>query len=132
MKEVEKPPMSLTRRKAIKLLASALPAAVSARAVGASALFSKLAPFQSQIAPGPFIGTEASLSRFEIPDWFKEAKFGIWAHWGPQSAAEAGDWYARNIYIQGSRQNKFHIEHYGHPSTIGHKRPDPDLARRQV
>jgi alpha-L-fucosidase len=121
MKADEKPPMSITRRKAIKLLASALPAAVGARAASASALLSNLAGAQSQIAPGPFIGTEASLSRFEIPDWFKEAKFGIWAHWGPQSAAEAGDWYARNIYIQGSRQNKYHVEHYGHPSKFGHK-----------
>jgi alpha-L-fucosidase len=48
-------------------------------------------------------------------------KFGIWAHWGPQSAAEDGDWYARNIYIQGSKQNKDHVARFGHPSKFGHK-----------
>ncbi|MDQ2946048.1 MAG: alpha-L-fucosidase, partial [Acidobacteriota bacterium] len=58
---------------------------------------------------------------YEIPKWFGEAKFGIWAHWGPQSAAENGDWYARNIYIQDSPQNKYHIATYGHPSKFGHK-----------
>lgn len=44
---------------------------------------------------GPFQPTPESLARYEVPRWFRDAKFGIWAHWGPQSAAEAGDWYAR-------------------------------------
>ena len=39
---------------------------------------------------------------YQIPDWFRDAKFGIWSHWGPQSAIEDGDWYARNMYMQGS------------------------------
>jgi alpha-L-fucosidase len=73
------------------------------------------------IAKGPFIPTRASLRKYEIPDWFRNAKFGIWAHWGPQSAIEAGDWYARNMYMQGSRQNQYHVEHYGHPSKFGYK-----------
>jgi alpha-L-fucosidase len=73
------------------------------------------------IKKGPFDGTAESLHAYRIPDWFRDAKFGIWAHWGPQSAAEFGDWYARNIYIQDSAQNKYHVEHYGHPSKFGHK-----------
>jgi len=56
-----------------------------------------------------------------VPQWFRDAKFGIWAHWGPQSAAEAGDWYARNMYIEGSEQYKYHLAHYGHPSKFGFK-----------
>ena len=74
-----------------------------------------------KIAKGRFDGTAESLRAWQVPEWFRDAKFGIWAHWGPQSAAEFGDWYARNIYIQDSPQNKYHVEHYGHPSKFGHK-----------
>ena len=55
------------------------------------------------------------------PNGFRDAKFGIWAHWGPQSAAEAGDWYARQMYIQGHEQYDYHLKHYGHPSKFGFK-----------
>ena len=73
------------------------------------------------IAKGPYDGTAEGLKKYKIPEWFRDAKFGMWAHWGPQSAAEYGDWYARNIYIQGSDQNKYHVATYGHPSKFGHK-----------
>lgn len=73
------------------------------------------------IERGPFQGTRESLKQYRAPEWFRNAKFGIWAHWGPQSAAEDGDWYARNMYIEGSEQYKFHVEHYGHPSKVGFK-----------
>ena len=55
------------------------------------------------------------------PDWFRDAKFGIWAHWGPQCEPEHGDWYARSMYEEGSDDYKSHIEEYGHPSTNGFK-----------
>jgi alpha-L-fucosidase len=70
---------------------------------------------------GPFQGSRQSLSHYEIPEWFRDAKFGIWAHWGPQSAVEDGDWYARNMYMQGSDQYAYHVETYGHPSKFGFK-----------
>jgi alpha-L-fucosidase len=54
-----------------------------------------------EIAKGPFNGAE-SLRQYRIPEWFRDYKFGMWAHWGPQSAAEFGDWYARNMYMQDS------------------------------
>ena len=73
------------------------------------------------IAKGPYDGTAEGLKKYKIPEWFRDAKFGMWAHWGPQSAAEYGDWYARNIYVQGSDQNKYHVATYGHPSKFGHK-----------
>lgn len=73
-------------------------------------------------ADGPFKPTWASLaSGYKTPDWFRDAKFGIWAHWGPQCEPEDGDWYARNMYIQGSPQNKYHVAHYGPPSQFGFK-----------
>ena len=73
------------------------------------------------IVPGKFQPTWASLKQYQTPDWFRNAKFGIWAHWGPQCEPEDSDWYARNLYIQGHRQNVFHLAHYGPPSQFGFK-----------
>ena len=82
---------------------------------------SKIARPQQAAANGPFLPTRESLQAYTIPDWFRDAKFGIWAHWGPQSAIEDGDWYARNMYIQGQPQYLYHCETYGHPSKVGYK-----------
>ncbi len=52
-----------------------------------------------------------------VPEWFKDAKFGIYFHWGVYSVpAFANEWYPRNMYIDGSKENKHHIEVYGTPS----------------
>jgi alpha-L-fucosidase len=72
-------------------------------------------------AGGNFLPTRKSLEGYQIPEWYRDAKFGIWSHWGPQSAIEFGDWYARNMYIQGSDQYLYHAETYGHPSKVGYK-----------
>ncbi|MGD0359699.1 MAG: alpha-L-fucosidase [Bryobacteraceae bacterium] len=95
--------MTLTRRDALALLAGSL-----------------AAPRLTQAAT-PFEATRESLRQYRVPEWFRDAKFGIWAHWGPQSAAEDGDWYARNMYMQGSAQYKYHVATYGHPSKFGFK-----------
>jgi alpha-L-fucosidase len=72
------------------------------------------------IAPGPFAPNWESLGEnYEVPEWFRDAKFGIWAHWSAQCVPEQGDWYARNMYIQGTRQYDYHVAHYGHPSKFG-------------
>jgi alpha-L-fucosidase len=73
------------------------------------------------IAAGPFQPTMESLTQYQCPDWFRDAKFGIWAHWGPQAVPRDGDWYARQLYQQGHAQYQDHLEHYGHPSTNGYK-----------
>jgi alpha-L-fucosidase len=73
------------------------------------------------VAPGKFQPTWASLKQYQAPEWFRNAKFGIWAHWGPQCEPEDSDWYARNMYSEGSAQNKFHVAHYGPPSQVGFK-----------
>ena len=62
-----------------------------------------------------------SLTNYSCPDWFRDAKFGIWAHWGPQAVPMEGDWYARKMYQQGSPDYKDHLARYGHPSTNGWK-----------
>jgi len=73
------------------------------------------------IARGKFEPTWQSLSQYKVPEWFRNAKFGIWAHWGPQCQAEYGDWYARALYEENSWQYKHHVQTYGHPSKFGFK-----------
>ena len=73
------------------------------------------------IAAGKFQPTWESLKQYQPPEWFRDAKFGIWAHWGPQCEPEQGDWYARNMYIEGQGVNKYHNAHYGPPSQFGFK-----------
>ncbi len=68
-----------------------------------------------------FDPTFESLRQYRAPEWFRDAKFGIWSHWGPQSVPMFGDWYARNMYIQGTPQYEYHLRHYGHPSVFGYK-----------
>jgi alpha-L-fucosidase len=62
-----------------------------------------------------------SLGRYRCPDWFRDAKFGIWTCWNPYTVPAVGDWYARNMYIEGSRHYKYHLANYGHPSKVGYK-----------
>ncbi|HEV2214671.1 MAG TPA: alpha-L-fucosidase [Terracidiphilus sp.] len=82
-------------------------------------------PMDSPIAglsgEGPYKPTWDSLLQYDVPEWYRDAKFGIWAHWSPQCVPEAGDWYGRNMYVEGSKQYKYHLEHYGHPSKFGYK-----------
>ncbi|MBK8884770.1 MAG: alpha-L-fucosidase [Bacteroidales bacterium] len=73
------------------------------------------------IADGPFKPTDQSLTQFKYPEWFCDAKFGIWAHWGPQAVPRQGDWYARRMYIEKDPAYAYHVEHYGHPSVFGYK-----------
>jgi len=73
------------------------------------------------VTPGPYAGTLESLTNYSCPDWFRDAKFGIWAHWGPQAVPEMGDWYARQMYQQGSKDYEDHLKRWGHPSTNGWK-----------
>jgi hypothetical protein len=106
--------MTISRRSAMAVLGGAI----------SSASVRRLSAEQAQafdIAKGPFQATRESLKAYRVPDWFRDAKFGIWAHWGPQSAAEYGDWYARRMYFQGERQYEYHVKTYGHPSKFGFK-----------
>lgn len=73
------------------------------------------------IKDGPFKPDWQSLAAYETPEWYRDAKFGIWAHWGPQCEPEHGDWYARNMYKEGEWQYKLHVDEYGHPSKFGFK-----------
>lgn len=65
--------------------------------------------------------TWESLKHYKVPEWYRNAKFGIWAHWGPQCVEGTGDWMARSMYMEGSPVYNYHVEHYGHPSEVGFK-----------
>ena len=110
----------MQRRDLIKQLALAVPGWMLAKQLRAAG---SLVPNSPSIAPikGPFKPTWDSLSKYQIPAWFRNAKFGMWAHWGPQCEPEDGDWYARYMYVQGSDQYNFHVKKYGHPSKFGFK-----------
>ena len=74
------------------------------------------------VADGPYAADWKAISRiYTVPAWWREAKFGAWSHWDPQSMPEQGDWYARGMYMQGNRQHEYHLEHFGHPSEYGYK-----------
>ncbi|MEK6794145.1 MAG: alpha-L-fucosidase [Spirochaetota bacterium] len=73
------------------------------------------------IAKGPFTPAWGSLGTFQCPAWFRDAKFGIWSHWGPQSVPMFGDWYARHMYTPGHPQYNHHLRTCGHPSKFGWK-----------
>lgn len=73
------------------------------------------------VEKGKFKPEWQSLQEYKVPEWFSNAKFGIWAHWGPQCQPEQGDWYGRFMYNEGSEPYKWHVAHYGHPSKAGFK-----------
>jgi alpha-L-fucosidase len=81
------------------------------------------------VAAGPYSADWKAISRlYTVPEWWRDAKFGAWAHWDPQSMPEQGDWYARGMYIQGNAQYNYNLNHFGHPSEYGYK----DVAHNWV
>lgn len=71
---------------------------------------------------GKFQDNWDSLYEYEVPNWFKDAKIGIFFHWGLYTVPEMGsEWYSRNMYQLGSLSNKYHLEHYGEPKDFGYK-----------
>jgi alpha-L-fucosidase len=88
----------------------------------------------SDLQAQKFEPTLESFKQYTYPEWFRDAKFGIWSHWGPQAVPRQGDWYARKMYEsdikdrktnlptgKASKEYLYHVEHYGHPSTFGYK-----------
>jgi alpha-L-fucosidase len=85
---------------------------------GAAALAASLPA--AAASPGPFQPSWDSLAaHYSVPDWFRDAKFGIWAHWGPQCMPERGDWYGRLMYVQGEPAYADHLARFGPPSQTG-------------
>ena len=113
--------MTLSRRQVLKAMSVGLLAADAKRGSAAVQFVSPIGNKVEPMARGRFQPTWESLQEYQTPEWYRDAKFGIWAHWGPQCQPEYGDWYARSMYIEGNADYKFHLEHYGHPSKFGFK-----------
>ena len=86
---------------------------------------------------------EPVLPPYECPEWFRDAKFGIWSHWGPDSVPGIFNNYTHDLYLQGSEEYQWHVDHFGHPSKSGYKEvinswqaekfdPDVLMARYQA
>ncbi|MHB8655785.1 MAG: alpha-L-fucosidase [Terriglobia bacterium] len=89
-----------------------------------------VSPIPDLSGEGPYKPAWDSLGQYECPEWYRDAKFGIWNHWSPQCVPEDGDWYARNMYLEEqefgnrrvpSRQHLYQLAHYGPPSRFGYK-----------
>src|SRR4029077_8014975 len=71
---------------------------------------------------GPFRPDWESLQKYEVPEWYKDAKFGIFIHWGVYSVPAFGsEWYPRDMYRKGSEEYKHHIATYGTQDKFGYK-----------
>jgi len=75
---------------------------------------------------GPYTPDWSSLAKYEIPQWYKDAKFGIFIHWGAYSVPAFGsEWYPRQMYInrgrRGSNTFEYHLKTYGPQETFGYK-----------
>ena len=108
--------------------------AVALSAILISSCKVKEAKPEPKVFTPSFTSDLESFRAYSYPEWFRDAKFGIWSHWGPQAVPRQGDWYARKMYesdVYNRQTNKptgkpgreylYHVEHYGHPSQFGYK-----------
>jgi alpha-L-fucosidase len=70
---------------------------------------------------GPFRADWQSLQNYKVPEWYKDAKFGIFIHWGPFAVPSYGEWYPRMMYVPGSDVYKHHLATYGTQDKFGFK-----------
>jgi alpha-L-fucosidase len=82
----------------------------------------ELAKIEACIAGGEYKDNWDSLAQHKTPQWFLDAKFGIFIHWGIYSVPAFGsEWYSRNMYIQGSPEFEHHVKTYGAHKDFGYK-----------
>ena len=90
--------------------------------VSFSAIFTLLVSSSVSQAQEKYQATWESLKTYQIPDWFRDAKFGIFIHWGVYSVPAFGsEWYPREMYEQDSKEFKHHVETYGPQKKFGYK-----------
>ena len=81
-----------------------------------------LSLIDEMIAQGPYTDTWDSLCEHPTPKWYARDKFGIFIHWGVYSVPAFGnEWYPRNMYVKGSKENLHHTEKYGTLDKFGYK-----------
>ncbi len=82
----------------------------------------RLADIDRVIAEGPFCDTWDSLSQYRVPEWYRDAKFGIFIHWGVYSVPAFGnEWYPRSMYMKDSPEFRHHVSTYGPHARFGYK-----------
>ena len=82
----------------------------------------KLKEIDRVIAEGRFKDTWDSLSQYRVPEWYRDAKFGIFIHWGVYSVPAFGnEWYPRNMYMKDSPEFRHHVSTYGPHASFGYK-----------
>ncbi len=100
---------------------------IDQRWVKASAKYDKerntiLATVDKVANAGPFAPDWQTLATYDVPEWYRDAKFGIFIHWGVYSVPAFGsEWYPREMYTEGSEVNKHHVATYGPLSAFGYK-----------
>ncbi|CAI9119380.1 alpha-L-fucosidase [Brytella acorum] len=92
------------------------------RAPFAASLRSELDQIERVNAQGPFRADWEGLEPYRVPEWYRDAKFGIFIHWGVYSVPAFGnEWYPRLMYQEGSADWKHHVATYGSPEKFGYK-----------
>ncbi len=82
-----------------------------------------------RIAAGPFDVSWESLAGYQVPDWYRDAKFGIFVHWGPYCVPAFGnEWYSRNMYLAEEPEYEHHRKTYGPQDEFGYKDLIPQLT----
>ena len=77
---------------------------------------------EAVVAQGPFGASWQSLAAYEIPQWYQDAKFGIFIHWGACAVPAFGnEWYPRNRYVEDAPEFAHHVETYGPQTEFGDK-----------
>jgi alpha-L-fucosidase len=85
-------------------------------------LRTRLARVDAVVHTGPYVPAWSSLARWQTPEWFRDAKFGIFIHWGVYSVpAFANEWYSRNMYLQGTAAWQHQVAIWGPESKFGYK-----------
>lgn len=86
------------------------------------AVASQLSRMDQEVRTGPYKATWRSLAGYKVPEWFRDAKFGIFIHWGVYSVPAFGtEWYSRNMYVPGNAAFTYHRNVYGDQSKAGYK-----------
>jgi alpha-L-fucosidase len=113
-------------RQGLRLLATAIAisalGAAQARCQASANVNQQIERVDITTQRGPFKADWDSLGTYRVPQWFRDAKFGIFIHWGVYSVPAFGnEWYSRNMYVEGTPAFKHHVETYGPQSKFGYK-----------
>jgi len=111
--------MQSMRRALLVMVLLAVSAQVSAQT---PTVADKVREVRAVANSGPFAPAWTSLEKFTTPDWYQDAKFGIFIHWGLYSVpAFDNEWYPRNMYKKGEKAFDHHVKTFGPQSTFGYK-----------